>query len=270
MGKCWNCLLGHLGPGTYIILCGVLFYLYGFRAKFMDQATLGRSLFGITLVFGVTALVAESSFTWPPQMANLHHLSLYFLLLVAAFLHYFCRVKQILPMELTIAYECLLFPAAGFIFTSHNHGNAMFNGFHQVMFPGLVFAGLLHYACETAPNATTVHILRGMWFGVLGTWFSHIGVGYFLYGDSGTLGKPEDEMISAHAWGMLGNVMACHIMAWALVGFVFLSALTYFGWTNLTVAERQGYKAIHSMEQQRMLGNTDDAENGRIELASAY
>lgn len=255
MGKCWNCLVGHLGPGSYITIVGLLYYLFGVRATFLGKGRLEYAIFGVTAVFGPLAFLVETAFTWPPKMANLHHYSLYLLLMVASILYYFCRIKQLYPAQLSIAYECLMLPVAGFIFTSHNHGNALYVGFHQIMFPGLILGGLMHYMCETQKNVSTLEVLRGLWISAMGTWFSHIGVGFYLYGDGGTLGSHMDEMDDHHAWASLGNILAGHVMTWAILGLVMVAVLTYFGCSDLETQRVKGYKVVQMTERDPMIAD---------------
>jgi hypothetical protein len=254
MGKCWNCLLGHLGPGAYITTAGLLFFLHGLRASFLRRRRLEQALFAASAVFGPLGFLTETAFTWPPQMANLHHYSLYLLVMVAALLYHFCRIKQLYPRELSVAYECLMLPVAGFIFLSHNHGNALYVGFHQVMFPGLIVSGIMHYVCETQKNAAAMKVLRGLGISTLGTWFAHVGVGFFLYGDSGTLGSSMDEIDPHHAWASLGNILAGHVMSWAVLGLVMVAVLTYFGCVDFESQAKKGYKVVEMTEREPMIG----------------
>lgn len=67
----------------------------------------------------------------------------------------------------------------------------LFNGFHQLMFPGLIFAAILHFICEikNTDNLSGLKMFRGLWVSMMGTFFMNIGPGFFMDHGYGYLGN---------------------------------------------------------------------------------
>ena len=102
----------------------------------------------------------------------------------------------------------LLF-CSGALFLAHNDGGDLFNGFHQVMFPGLTLLALVHYQCETSHGNDTfsaLKLFRGLWGTILGSWFMNIGYGYFWDHGIGYLGNSNDNVGPLKAWGTLVGI----------------------------------------------------------------
>ena len=66
----------------------------------------------------------------------------------------------------------------------------LFNGFHQLMFPGLLFAAALHFICEfkNTDKISGLKMFRGLWVSMRGTFFMNIGPGVFWDHGYGYLG----------------------------------------------------------------------------------
>src|SRR5690606_13050342 len=106
-----------------------------------------------------------------------------------------------------------------------------------------------------------------------------IGVGFYWHGDEGTLGNPHHDMDAHEAWAMLGNIMAAHVMAWAIAGLLVLVLLLRFDLTAFPMTFRNrmqytDYKSVHPEENQPIVSRIDfdeDNEDGcnAIELTSA-
>jgi hypothetical protein len=243
------------------MLLGVLAFLEGCGARFMRKKDKARVMFYVTLVFDVLAVSVELFQSTHFRMANLHHLTLYALVMLDALLILFTDLTARLPEAFKAAYEVFLFPVAGFMFISHVDGNALYQGFHQVMFPGLCVAGVMHYICESRKADPIIMLGRGLWLSVLGSWFTNIGVGFFWDGTSGMLGNAKMEMDPGMAWGMLGFIISGHFMSWTVFYSVLLAVLIHF---DLCAFKKPGtvrYKQLANIDSRDCAAEEDEESN---------
>jgi hypothetical protein len=209
-------LLGHLGPGLFIMCFYFPVFLMGIKFRWMVQGKhFAYTRLAIVLLFAPLAVLVEIIQAQHITMVNMHHLSMYFVLLLGIPLSYYSDIKESLPREMSIVYEGGLIFCIGYIFNAHNHhGSTLYTDMHKFMFPGFAFASFLFFITyfvsldqSTLAQRKASSILAlfcSIIVFLMGAWFFDIGVAFHWYGNCGTQGCKSDiddemQVMEAHA-----------------------------------------------------------------------
>jgi len=236
---------GHFGSAFYFLYIGIVSFLEASDLKGLTPKHFIILHFIGSCLFGPLAILAEISISHHNlSMENLHHYSMYSLAVMDALLVLICDLNKVLPKKWRIAYESFLFVCLGILFTAHNHGNYLYNGFHQLMLPMFVLVAIMHYVCELDSSQQSLKMLRCLMLSILSTWFFNIAFGFFAYIDCGYLGCQHDIVDQHEAYGNISYIFSLHFMGWVVFYTILLTIFTKLDIRNEEV-DSEVYKQVN-------------------------
>ncbi|KAG5180229.1 hypothetical protein JKP88DRAFT_324150 [Tribonema minus] len=149
--------IGHVGPGLFLSAWGLFIGCEAFQCRSLTKARVGR-------------------------IKGLLHLMV---------------AKGALPAAVAGVYESFMLAGFSLLFMAHNHGSAMFVGFHKFLTPMLQVAAVLVLLVtalrENRKAAMAFHFALAVIVLTSGLWFITIGFGFSLYSsDEGLIGARRD------------------------------------------------------------------------------
>lgn len=248
-------LIGHLGPGSFLLFWGLAITAEAARwrliVKDKRRKPLAKFVIGVLFVVPATILEIKGRAGGVTGMTNLHHFTLYGLVATNSILNLISILPgHWLPLSLVGVWESLMLGCFGLLFQAHNHGNATFVYFHRFM--GLMLCGaaissfiLASYPASAKHSIEVAKYTTGLLIQISGQWFASIGFGFYWYSESdGLLGSKKDTAAATvpagtdapigmdeeamEALGTVSVYLCIHVAASALLSACVYAALKRF------------------------------------------